>query len=48
VFNDAWVEQMTNTTISRMLQRIVVDHWDRDKSFAEAISTLTKVYSKYA
>jgi ABC-type glycerol-3-phosphate transport system substrate-binding protein len=48
VFNDAWVEQMTNTTISRMLQRIVVDHWNRDKSFAEAIGTLQKVYSKYA
>jgi ABC-type glycerol-3-phosphate transport system substrate-binding protein len=48
VFNDAWVEQMTNTTISRMLQRIVVDHWNRDKSFAEAVATLGKIYSKYA
>ena len=28
VFNDAWREQATNTTISRMLQRLVVDNWD--------------------
>ncbi len=48
VFNDAWREQFTNTTISRMLQRIVVDNWTRDKAFAEAVDVLTKIYSKYA
>ena len=48
VFNDAWVEQMTHTTISRMLQRMVVDKWDRDKSFAEAVDVLTKIYGKYS
>jgi ABC-type glycerol-3-phosphate transport system substrate-binding protein len=48
VFNDAWREQSTNTTISRMLQRLVVDKWDRDKAFAEAIEVLNKIYGKYA
>ena len=48
VFNDAWREQFTNTTISRMLQRLVVDNWTRDKAFAEAVDVLTKIYAKYA
>jgi ABC-type glycerol-3-phosphate transport system substrate-binding protein len=48
VFNDAWREQHTNTVISRMLQRIVVDNWSRDKAFAETIDVLTKIYAKYA
>jgi multiple sugar transport system substrate-binding protein len=48
VFNDAWSEQATNTTISRMLQRIKVDNWPRDKAFAEAIDVLGKTYEKYA
>jgi ABC-type glycerol-3-phosphate transport system substrate-binding protein len=48
VFNDAWREQYTNTTISRMLQRLVVDKWDRDKAFSEAIEVLNKIYGKYA
>jgi len=48
VFNDAWQEQSTNTTISRMLQRIVVDNWPRDKAFAEAVEILNKIYAKYA
>ena len=48
VFNDAWREQYTNTTISRMLQRIVVDNWPRDKAFAETVDMLTKIYRKYA
>jgi hypothetical protein len=48
VFNDAWREQFTNTTISRMLQRIVVDSWSRDKAFEEAIDVLQKIYAKYA
>jgi multiple sugar transport system substrate-binding protein len=48
VFNDPWREQFTNTTISRMLQRLVVDQWDRDKAFAEAIDVLQKIYGKYA
>jgi ABC-type glycerol-3-phosphate transport system substrate-binding protein len=47
-FNDAWREQSTNTTISRMLQRIVVDNWSRDKAFAETIDVLSKIYAKYA
>lgn len=48
VYNDAWVEQATNTTISRMLQRLVVDKWNRDKAFEEAVDVLTKIYGKYA
>ena len=48
VFNDAWREQSTNTTISRMLQRIVVDNWSRDKAFAETLDVLSKIYAKYA
>jgi multiple sugar transport system substrate-binding protein len=48
VFNDAWREQNTHTTISRLLQRLVVDKWDRDKAFAEAIEVLNKIYGKYA
>jgi multiple sugar transport system substrate-binding protein len=48
VFNDAWREQGTNTTISRMLQRIVVDDWSRDKAFEEAVGVLNKIYGKYA
>jgi len=48
VFNDAWREQFTNTTISRMLQRLVVDNWPRDKAFAEALDVLGKIYAKYA
>jgi multiple sugar transport system substrate-binding protein len=48
VYNDAWVEQATHTTISRMLQRLVVDKWDRDKAFAEAIDVLNRIYGKYA
>lgn len=48
VFNDAWVEQATNTTISRMLQRIVVDKWSRDKAFEESVTVLTQIYAKYA
>jgi multiple sugar transport system substrate-binding protein len=47
MFNDAWREQATNTTVSRMLQRLVVDNWDRDKAFAEALEVLNKIYSKY-
>lgn len=47
MYNDAWVEQATNTTISRMLQRLVVDKWKRDKAFEEAVDVLTKIYSKY-
>jgi ABC-type glycerol-3-phosphate transport system substrate-binding protein len=47
-FNDAWREQSTNCTISRMLQRIVVDNWSRDKAFAETVDVLNKVYAKYA
>lgn len=47
-FNDAWTEQATNTTISRMLQRIKVDGWERDRAFAEAIDVLQKTYEKYA
>jgi len=47
VFNDAWREQFTNTTISRMLQRIVVDNWSRDKAFVETLDVLNKIYSKY-
>ena len=48
VFNDAWREQFTNTTISRMLQRIVVDSWSRDKAFVETLDVLNRIYSKYA
>ena len=48
VFNDAWRESYTNTTVSRMLQRIVVDSWSRDKAFAEAVDVLNKIYAKYA
>jgi hypothetical protein len=48
VFNDAWREQSTNCTVSRMLQRIVVDNWSRDKAFAETVDVLNKVYAKYA
>jgi hypothetical protein len=48
VFNDAWRESYTNTTISRMLQRVVVDNWSRDKAFAEAVDVLNKIYGKYA
>src|SRR5262245_25221127 len=48
VFNDAWREQATNTTTSRMLQRIVVDNWSRDQAFAEMVDVLTKIYGKYA
>jgi ABC-type glycerol-3-phosphate transport system substrate-binding protein len=48
VFNDPWREQATNTTISRMLQRLVVDNWERDKAFAEALEVLNKIYAKYA
>jgi multiple sugar transport system substrate-binding protein len=48
VFNDAWREQATNTTISRLLQRLAVDKWDRDKAFAETIEVLNKIYTKYA
>jgi multiple sugar transport system substrate-binding protein len=44
--NDAWREQATNTTTSRMLQRIVVDNWPRDKP-AEMVD-VTKIYGKYA
>lgn len=48
VFNDAWTEQETNTTISRMLQRIKVDNWSRDKALAEAVDVLQKTYEKYS
>ena len=48
VFNDAWREQHTNMVISRMLQRVAVDNWSRDKAFAETIDVLTKIYAKYA
>jgi multiple sugar transport system substrate-binding protein len=48
VFNDAWREQSTHTTISRLLQRLVVDKWDRDKAFAETLEVLNKIYGKYA
>jgi multiple sugar transport system substrate-binding protein len=47
-FNDAWREQATNTTTSRMLQRIVVDSWPRDKAFAEMLDVLNRIYGKYA
>jgi multiple sugar transport system substrate-binding protein len=47
VFNDAWVEQSTNTTTSRMLQRLVVDNWDGEKAFAEMLDVLNKIYTKY-
>jgi len=48
VFNDAWREQYTHTTVSRLLQRLVVDKWDRDKAFAETLDVLNKIYGKYA
>jgi multiple sugar transport system substrate-binding protein len=48
VFNDPWRETYTNTTISRMLQRLVVDNWERDKAFAETLDVLNKIYAKYA
>lgn len=48
VFNDPWREQATNTTISRLLQRLVVDNWERDKAFAETLEVLNKIYAKYA
>jgi ABC-type glycerol-3-phosphate transport system substrate-binding protein len=48
VFNDAWRESYTNTTIPRMLQRLVVDKWERDKAFAEALDVSQKIYGKYA
>jgi multiple sugar transport system substrate-binding protein len=48
VFNDAWREQFTNTTISRMLQRLDVHNWSRDKAFAVAIAVLTRIYAKSA
>ena len=47
-FNDPWREQFTNTTISRMLQRLVVDNWSRDKAFAETLDVLNRIYAKYA
>jgi hypothetical protein len=31
-----------------MLQRLVVDEWDRDKAFAETVEVLQKIYGKYA
>jgi hypothetical protein len=48
VFNDAWREQATNTTVSRMLQRLVVDKWSRDQAFEETLNVLQKIYAKYA
>jgi multiple sugar transport system substrate-binding protein len=48
VFNEAWREQATNTTVSRMLQRLVVDGWSRDKAFAETLDVLGKIYGKHA
>ena len=48
VFNDAWREQHTNMVISRMLQRLAVDNWSRDRAFAETLDVLTKIYAKYA
>jgi multiple sugar transport system substrate-binding protein len=47
VFNDAWREQFTNTTISRMLQRLVIDNWSRDKAFVETLDVLNRIYAKY-
>ena len=47
-FNDAWREQATNTTISRMLQRLIVDNWSREKAFTETLDVLGKIYGKYA
>jgi hypothetical protein len=48
VFNDPWRETYTNTVISRMLQRLVVDDWERDKAFSETLDVLNKIYAKYA
>jgi ABC-type glycerol-3-phosphate transport system substrate-binding protein len=48
VFNDPWREQFTNATIPRLLQRLVVDRWERDKAFAETLDVLNKIYGKYA
>jgi len=31
-----------------LLQRLVVDKWDRDKAFAETLDVLNKIYGKYA
>jgi hypothetical protein len=47
-FNDACREQATNTTTSRMLQRLAVDNWPRDKAFAEMLDVLNRIYAKYA
>ena len=33
--------------VARMLQRVVVDGWTRDKAFAEAVDVLQKIYAKY-
>ena len=47
VFNAAYADMSANFIIPKLVQRVVVDGWDFDKSIAEAQASTQAIYDKY-
>ena len=47
VFNAAYADVMNTFLIPKMIQRVVVDHWDFDRTMDETQSQIQATYNKY-
>ena len=47
VYNAAYADAWNNFIVPRMVQRVVIDHWDFDRAMDEAQTQTQAIYDKY-
>jgi ABC-type glycerol-3-phosphate transport system substrate-binding protein len=47
VYNAAYADAWNNFIVPRMVQRVVIDHWDFDRAMGEAQKQTQAIYDKY-
>ncbi len=47
VYNPAYADVMTNFIVPKMIQRVVIDHYDFDRAMDEAQTQIQTIYAKY-
>lgn len=48
VYNIAFADTWNNYVIPKMIQRVVIDHWDLDRAMDEAQTAAQAIYDKYS
>jgi multiple sugar transport system substrate-binding protein len=47
VYNPAYADMSNNFIVPKMIQRVVIDHWDFDRAMDEAQTQIQVIYDKY-